>query len=493
MTLPAMMRRFSFSMPALPAALVLSLFVLSAQASPLALLALACAVLCAALLAASSRRLVPGLFVAFLVAGHLYRSPEVWGFAGVEWHPRELLLGLLLLWTCSQAAIQKISVPHDPLLFFYALYASAFCFLALIGVLRGQPPAEIVEELRYPLFLLAFPAFVVALRDRGDVWRLVTVLLGVAVLVALAGLAYFAWALWTDFTLSQQNFLGEFVRRRFGSIMVLSVRPSAHLWFEVGLPILFSLALCSVSRRQRCGVAGAFALAGLAALLAAAIAITMMRTAYVSAAVACAAVLFLRMRPRAQRLTVLVMACVFVAVVVHGAANSARLPSLQPQEWEVSLRARMVETLGAWELIKQHPVAGAGLGSFFEGVGYVAKTSQSTYGPTQYQSLHNVWLYILMKGGAVGLFLALAGMAGILWRSWRIAGTLRDPWDRALVHGLIAALAGQCVASITMARLTYPAGHVLVALSAAVVLFYAVEAQQAYRHSPSASTPEASP
>jgi hypothetical protein len=87
-------------------------------------------------------------------------------------------------------------------------------------------------------------------------------------------------------------------------------------------------------------------------------------------------------------------------------------------------------------------------------------------------------MYLLFKGGLIGVLLAVLGIGGIAWRGMIAMDAAADPRQRALLRGIVAAFVGQCVASLAMPRITYPEGHVFVALAALAVVVLAPENQE---------------
>lgn len=421
---------------------------------------------------------LPLLFVAVLAGGHLFRSPWTLVLAGVEWHPRELLLGLLLIHLLAQIVLWKAKLPLDSIHVAVLLYAGAFLVATLSGLLNGHSVRQILEELRYPIFLSAYPCLLVAFSKRSVLGAAIAVMFALAAVGAMAGILLFLRAWETGQTYTLNNAWGEFVQRRFAGQIWQSARTAPQMWMELSIPVLLSLSFSGSLERWKWGM-----LLPLLALIVLAQAITFMRTAYISLGLSIALVLLFQFRPRLQVLAALALACLGLGLMAIALAWIGP-PSLRPQEWDVSLRARMVETSGALEVFAAHPIAGAGLGSGFEGVGFVSQTSQDTYGPSFYQALHNYWLQLLMKSGLLGMCLAAGGIALLLLRIWQIAWRASDEIDRRLLQGLLAGMLAQCVASGTMARLNYASGHVLLAFVAAAAVSIAARA-------PRAAVPEA--
>ncbi len=262
--------------------------------------------------------------------------------------------------------------------------------------------------------------------------------------------------------MSVQNSLGEYVQRLVGPFLLQSVRPNGHMYFEVSVIVLVSYWLSPAATwRKRLLI---LPLLGIRLF---AIAITMMRTAYISLFVSMA-VLVVLFLPR--ELQIIAAFLTLIAVAVGIAAMSVGLHEVVTQAipgLEISIRARVVEIKGAMRLFLRSPLMGAGMGSSFTGISYVAKTTQFSYTQVAYQTVHNVWMYYLFKGGLVGMVLVALGLGGIIGRGYLITQRIPDLRDRYLMRGLLAALIGQLIASLAMPRLTYPKGAVFLAMAAA--------------------------
>ncbi len=417
----------------------------------------------AALLVLGPSWLMIGLFILALITGNESLPFFTINRFGVEWHPREILLLLGAAHGCVLFLKGRIDARDGPVHYCMALYAAFFLVAALVGVAYGRSTAIIIGEARFALFLLTYPILVAAIASRRAALRYAAFAGLIVFAVALLGLLFFVYAMGSGRLLSEYNSLGAFIRRDVGGVLVQTVRPNGVMLFETAVVILVSLLLGGgLSRAWRRAVLAALA------LFAAAILITGMRTAYVSTAASLLLLGFLHLPPRTRRG---VIALGLGVGVIAGAAlwlllSLRGLPALNMVE--VSLRARLVETLGGWELFAEHPLFGGGMGATFEALGLVGQKAHMSYAPTQYATVHNFFLYVLFKGGLVGVILTVAGLTGLAWCGMKTADNATSPFDRAFVRGLTAALAGQCLASIAMTRLYYPLGHVFIAFAALV-------------------------
>lgn len=204
-------------------------------------------------------------------------------------------------------------------------------------------------------------------------------------------------------SLGQVNVLGSF----------LATGAGATLWCLLSLPV----------RRRSLRLCGWLALA----LILAALAVARSRTGWLGGVLSCGGVLWLVGRHRHWRaLGVCVILSSIMAIgvlsvqqqIVVAAAHAVSPPaadtfSLDRMRGESRERRLQMLRVTA-ELIKQHPLAGSGLGSFerrwsdgLEALGEVSATPERVIYP------HNELLYVWAEGGTV----ALAGLllAGALW------------------------------------------------------------------------------
>ncbi len=406
---------------------------------------------CTLLVLGPSRIILTLVFLLALL-DHQFRSPFIVPFAGVEWHPRELLLILLFVHFVVKLAQPQIWIRWTPLHVAVLLYTAVFAYAAWRGLWLGNDTRAILAECRAPLFLGVFWVFAGAVKTPRDLFYygyLALCVLAVLAVVTIGAFAYFAV---TGPITNTQNALGEFVPRIIAGIPLQSIRPSGHAWFEAALVVSLGMLLCPREPWYRKAV-----YAGLAVLFAAAIGAGMMRTAFVSVIVSLGVMLWLNLPGVGKGLTLSLMLFFVGSVAFMALLNSDSvygLPSFQDR----SLNARAVETAGALEAIRQQPLLGSGFGSSFEALGLAQKDSASSAIPVAYHSLHNVWLYIAWKAGLIGLGLAVMALAELLIYSQWIIARLPSMSQRCLGRALQAVLIGQLVASAAMPRLTYANG-----------------------------------
>ena len=407
-------------------------------------------------------RIALTVFIGFMAFTHQFRSFAVLPAGGVEWHPRELLLFVLCAHLFAQVVLAKADLRPDITHYFFFLYVVFFVHIATRGFLRHPNLQDVIAECRYPLFLASYFVFAACLHSARDVRYFMKLILWLSLGVALAGIGYFLYCLVTGNVVSVQNALGEYVQRLIGPFLLQSVRPNGHMYFEVSVVVLAAYWLCPATSWGR-----RVLMLPLFAIFLFAIAITMMRTAYVSLFVSMA-VLFVLFLPK--ELQIIAAFLTLIAIAVGLAAMAVGLHEVVTQAipgLEISIKGRVVEIQGAVRLFLRSPIMGAGMGSSFTGLGYVAKTTQVSYTQISYQTVHNVWVYYLFKGGLAGLVLVGLGLGGIAGRGYLIAERIPSLADKFLMRGLLAAFIGQLIASLAMPRLTYPKGAVFLAMVAA--------------------------
>ena len=410
-------------------------------------------------------RYVLTFFLVFILTGHQFRSFFLVSFGGIEWHPREMVLLLLLAHGAVEIWRKRSSLDlEEPLhLFFYA-YCLFFVFALVRGVWLGNPLGGVVAEFRYAVFLASYFVFIACVRSFGDVHYYVRVVFWVSVFIAGAALGYFAYRFAFGAVDSFQNALGEFVRRTAWGRRVQSVRPNGHHFFEVIVTILCALVFCpAVPRKRKVGY-----IAGIV-FFAAAIGIMMMRTAYLSLGVSLTALAWMALPRRLKIGTAYAAGAGIVSTVLLYASGLWEAPLVHVG---ASIQGRLVENQGALHALAAHPLLGCGLGSTFTGLDFVSPTTQFAVGLTTYQMLHNVWIYFLYKGGLAGAVLVIAGLGGMMVRAYAITEHAQDIVTRYFLRGLWAATIGQFAAALTMPRLTYPGGAVFLAMVAAAYVVY---------------------
>lgn len=412
----------------------------------------------AALLLFGPSRLILTLVFLAAMLDHQFRSFLIIPFAGVEWHPRELLLLLLFAHAAVKAWQHRPMFRWTPLHLGVLLYTAVFTYMAWRGLWLGNAPRDVIAECRAPLFLGAFWVFALTVRTPRELHYYGNLALCVLVLLAVATIAAFGYFALAGPIPNTQNALGEFVPHLVGGISLQSIRPSGHAWLEGGVVVSLGMLLCPREPWFRKAVYLA-----LVPLFTAAIAAGMMRTALVSVGVSVLVMAWLNL-PRAGRGLALSLALGGAGVAVIAALLQTPVGIESAIAADHSLTARAVETQGALGAIRQHPFFGSGFGASFEALGLVDQDSGDSAIPVAYHSLHNVWLYFAWKGGLAGLGLAILALGGMLLYSQHIVNRLPAMSQRCLGRALQAVLVGQWVASAAMPRLTYANGALMLAI-----------------------------
>ena len=424
-----------------------------------------------------SRIVLTAVFLLALL-DHSFRSMAIVPFAGVEWHPRDLLLLLLFAHAGVKLWRRRLWIHWTPLHVGMLLYTAFFAYAAWRGLWLGNAPRDIIAECRAPLFLGAFWVFAGAVREPRELQYYGNLALCVLVLLASATVVAFGWFALTGPIANTQSALGEFVPRVLGGGTVQSIRPGGHMWLEVGFVVALGMLLCPREPWYRKAV-----YLGLVPLFCAAIAAGMMRTALVSVVVSAAVMLWLNL-PRVARGLALSLALGLAAVCVMLSVFLLPGDLGQALAGDRSLTARAVETQGALAAVREYPFFGAGFGASFEALGLAQRDSGGSAIPVDYHSLHNVWLYFLWKGGLVGLGLVVLALGGMLLYSQDVVNWLPSMSQRCLGRALQAALIGQIVASTAMPRLTYANGALFLGLWAMAFVLLARMADEAAARKP---------
>ena len=182
-------------------------------------------------------RIILTLMLLLALLDHQFRSPFILPFGGVEWHPRELLLILLIVHAVVKFLQSRLWIRWTPLHVAMLIYTAVFAYAAWRGLWLGNDPRAIIAECRAPLFLGAFWVFAAAVRTPRDLFYYGYLALCVLAVLAVATIGAFAYFAVTGPIANTQNALGEFVPRLIAGFSLQSIRPSGHAWFEAALVV----------------------------------------------------------------------------------------------------------------------------------------------------------------------------------------------------------------------------------------------------------------
>ncbi|MBI1389485.1 MAG: hypothetical protein GC154_13665 [bacterium] len=163
------------------------------------------------------------------------------------------------------------------------------------------------------------------------------------------------------------------------------------------------------------------------------------KRAYYVALAAGGSLLFLMQRGRARvrfiAFAVLGVLLMFVLITAAGQWNAIgmRLASIVNPTQESSANYRLIEWQNALISIRRHPVAGIGLGGVMPMEIYLSRTNLL--------GVHNTYLWVVVKMGAIGLFAYLFTQFCFMRRLLRQNAALRDGYLRTLSRGLTCAFA----------------------------------------------------
>ena len=118
-------------------------------------------------------------------------------------------------------------------------------------------------------------------------------------------------------------------------------------------------------------------------------------------------------------------------------AVAARLTSSGNALEDISIANRIAETRTVLSLVPQSPLVGLGYGSWFHHFNIITHTTEIVH------YVHNVYVYLLMKVGAIGLFLFGGYILLVLREGFRVSRLAQErPIVLALVRASVALLIG---------------------------------------------------
>ncbi|MCI0451371.1 MAG: O-antigen ligase family protein [Candidatus Latescibacteria bacterium] len=223
-------------------------------------------------------------------------------------------------------------------------------------------------------------------------------------------------------------------------------RPGGTLYTMTFAGIVYQLIVlnCSLLFTRTMRARHRVALAAVVALQIAAIMFTMTRGAWL-ALIAGLVALCVLLRNRAVTLVAVVLAIALVAFAV-GAHKGRSIPELVRSGLDIDASTRIVLWDIAWDLFKQHPLTGVGMGDYtIEADKLLAGRRVTTTVDT-----HNVYLHILATRGIIGFVPFVLFWAVLLRRMLRMRRRLeKGSLDYQYVVGAMAATIAVLVGALT--------------------------------------------
>lgn len=359
-------------------------------------------------------------------------------FAGGGLKPSDLLLAVVLGAWLIRVLVLNRTVLQLPKFF----CAAVLLFLALAGVSAtgaisgGIYFKDALLELRPLLqYLLVFP--LMAEFDVQTLKKSIWILLGVSVFSSLRILTNYALGV------GEVLLYGEGIR-------VVLLELGAYL-----PPVILGFVFAMYGVRPRLAL-------GIGLLNLCALAVTFFRSAYLGLG-AGLAFMFLVGEPLVRRTLVKLALMIFLGGVILGIAHTVISPkAINPIESVVSrflsLRAykddiSSIHRLREWDaasfLISKNPVWGNGLGTrvAFESPQYDPEAKKLGYLSNEIY-VHNSYMWLLVKLGAVGLFSFLLLPLTALYTAVRSLRWMADPSSRAVQLAMSGIIAGNMFISI---------------------------------------------
>ncbi len=420
------------------------------------------------------------LFFLFMLLNHYYISPIVFPVAGLVIHPRELMLLLFVGNFFVNLIFGRVYWRKSVFLYFILLYLLFFIYIATIGFVSGYDWHRVVAETRFPAFFISALIFPFAWESLTSLRKTMDILLIVTVIIALATYALFLYLFATGKVLRFQNFLGEFVPARVGPFRLQEVRFNGHMFFEIWFIVFLSLFFYYNDYKKKL-LALLMVLFFIPPLL-----ILMMKAATITVFLGSLLLIILYLPSRLRPLTVIVF--IFCAVAIFFTLIllfHIGILSWTNSQLGISTRARLVEISGALDEFKESPIIGMGMGSQFEGLGLSSNFWKDLYAIATYQTLHNLWLYWLFKGGIIGFGIIAISLLGVLAVSGYLVNIRYDGPDKGYWVGYWCALVSQMlVMAFIFPHLSYPIGQVYLSFSIAVFIILEDEIKKKINISP---------
>jgi O-antigen ligase len=169
---------------------------------------------------------------------------------------------------------------------------------------------------------------------------------------------------------------------------------------------------------------------------------TFSRGAWLSLPLSIGLVLVILGSPHLRRLKGIVVVC--MALFVTTAALIPVYPIIEKRfthDDYKSAGSRMPLNKAAWSVVQQHPVVGIGLNNFSEVFKKYDTTGHSRLFRGYKQVVHNLYLWVWVEVGTLGLIAFLAMFGGAFRVAWQLSRRAQ-PWPRGVAIGVSAGLAG---------------------------------------------------
>lgn len=387
--------------------------------------------------------------------------------------PWRLLLGqgvLLLLFAFYFTSREVTTLKErlaTPLAGAIALFLVVITATATAGVVfKDVYFPRMVEVARHYSFYLVFFAVLLSLDSRRQVRVLLALLLAMAVLMGLLMTAQFVLGP------RVRLFVGESIRvETLGRFAGRVLPPGQTLvWFAV--PVLVSV-IPVLRGRLRLLTMLSLGVVSMGLLL------TFTRAMWMGALGGVLLMLFVARtleRQRILRMFGFFAGCVGFLLLVLGTISTdtenyvasyiERFTStfkVESYVAESTVGVRLEEIREAWPRVVENPWTGIGLGGTYSQMARWDDLQQShVWRPRTY--IHNAYVLVLTKAGALGLATMLAMLGIFFWRAGKIARELGDPLERAVIVGAMGATFACMVGSMLQPSLTRAAPVILLGI-----------------------------
>ncbi len=352
--------------------------------------------------------------------------------ASSEITPLEIAIGLYLYGFLGYWFLVRFFVKREPFLTrtpdYFLLAFILVCVLSVIMLFATGSRIDywFRECLTLFSFLLIFPAREAMRSERGLVvivgaFVLLVLTLGIMNIVeyrASTVAANYLWEVWSG-------------RKPFGSALYMGATVGAIS------------ALVHLTGKTNRALALLFAAVAIVAL-----GTTYYRGFWIGALLGCV-VLFLLLPSRGKvrlfwyGLIGTGAAMLLITVIAGGLADAvfravaARIASSGNALEDISIANRIAETRTVLSLVPQSPLVGLGYGAWFHHFNIITQTTEVVH------YVHNVYVYLLMKVGAIGLFLFVGYLVSVIAAGVRVSrGALERPLVLALVRASVALYIG---------------------------------------------------